>query len=164
MISCKYSKRSTLKSSSCFVCLKQSLVVLRNDQDWFYVCESHLKDLKFCKVFDGGNSMNDAAATTAAKDTTTAVKDTTTAAKDTTTAAKDTTTAVKDTTTAVKDTKKDPATSTDATTTKDTTTTTQMPTEFILDSTFLQMRQALKKPKVPPKQIKFPEIPKSKFI
>lgn len=45
----KYEKRTALKDGFCFVCSKITLAVLRNDSDWFFVCDSHLKDSSFCK-------------------------------------------------------------------------------------------------------------------
>lgn len=119
-----YLKKTALKAGSCFVCFKLSSAVLRNQKDWFYICESHLKDLKFCKPF-----LNSAGTSTSTGLTTTPSN------TDATTPS--------DATKSTKDSKSDSLKPSDE-------------SKFILHSSFVEMRQNLKKPK---KVFKFPEIP-----
>ncbi len=46
----EYVCRKATKDAPCFVCNKFSYFVLRNDQDWFFTCSSHLLDGAFCRM------------------------------------------------------------------------------------------------------------------
>ena len=43
-----YSKKIATKANLCFICSKFTSTVLRNDSDYFYVCDNHLSDQSFC--------------------------------------------------------------------------------------------------------------------
>lgn len=53
----QYILRATATDRPCFVCSKFSSAVLtsadNSNQDWFYVCKSHLTDANFCSVHGG---------------------------------------------------------------------------------------------------------------
>jgi AAA-ATPase Vps4-associated protein 1 len=55
----QYILRATASERPCFVCSKFSSVVLtsadNSNEDWFYVCKSHLNDANFCSR-NGGSS------------------------------------------------------------------------------------------------------------
>ncbi|ORY49024.1 hypothetical protein BCR33DRAFT_714097 [Rhizoclosmatium globosum] len=47
----RYRWRKTEKAGTCWVCRKESanVFVVGDNVDWFYVCESHVRDTTFCR-------------------------------------------------------------------------------------------------------------------
>lgn len=43
-----YEKKTATEQRDCFICRKDTSTVLRQDGDFFFVCENHLKDVSFC--------------------------------------------------------------------------------------------------------------------
>ncbi|GAB5590378.1 hypothetical protein Unana1_05278 [Umbelopsis nana] len=67
----QYILKATAADRPCFVCSKFSSAVLtsadNSNEDWFYVCKSHLTDANFCSVNGGQASRTASPATTAPK-------------------------------------------------------------------------------------------------
>jgi hypothetical protein len=55
-----YVLKATAADRPCFVCSKFTTAVLtssdNSNDDWFYVCKSHLTDTHFCTIMGGGTS------------------------------------------------------------------------------------------------------------
>lgn len=45
-----YTRKTAAKGNICSICSKFTTTVLRNDFDFFYVCDNHLGDSTFCKI------------------------------------------------------------------------------------------------------------------
>lgn len=43
-----YTLKTAVKAGSCDICYKQTVKVLTNGSDWFYICLTHLKETIFC--------------------------------------------------------------------------------------------------------------------